>query len=212
MRSNLQAASQAPSFNLVANGKSSGEAFEFQVFDPTGKLKEVRVPDGLILEPIERGAAKPVSAGPGQKTSSHKLSAFCVNFEKEPPEPDQLFRVASPEIQEQYKPVRAVIRAGRELSEAGKFHPDSDPKAYADSIRQYALWTKLEGWDQQKFADNFVERTKKNAEALHMKWTQQMESALRNVVPGRWKDITQVLQRADEISQAAGAKQGAGSQ
>ena len=141
VRSNLQAASQAPSFNLVANGKSSGEAFEFQVFDPRGKLKEVRVPDGLILEPIERGAAKPVSAGPGQKTSSHKLSAFCVNFEKEPPEPDQLFRVASPEIQEQYKPVRAVIRAGRELSEAGKFHPDSDPKAYADSIRQYALWT-----------------------------------------------------------------------
>ncbi|MGB9245016.1 MAG: hypothetical protein WCC03_16815 [Candidatus Acidiferrales bacterium] len=194
---------RVPAFNLVANGKSSGDAFEFQVIDPTGKLREIRVPDGLILEPIGRDAVKPVTAEPGQKMSSRKLSAFCVDFAKEPPEQNGLFRVAAPEIQENYKPVRAVIRAGRELAEAGKFHPDSEPKAYADSIRQYALWTKLEGWNQQQFADHFVERTKKNAEALHVKWTPQMESALRNVVPGRWNDIMQVLQRVDEISQAA---------
>jgi hypothetical protein len=81
-----------------------------------------------------------------------------VNYAKEPPDPDELFRVAPPEVQEQYKPIRAVIRAGRELAEAGKFSPDSEPKAYVESIRQYALWTKLEGWDQQKFADHFVER------------------------------------------------------
>ena len=103
-----------------------------------------------------------------------------------------------------------MIRAGRELAEAGKFHPDSDPKAYADSIRQYALWTKLEGWDQQKFADNFLARTKKNAEALHVKWTPQMESSLRSVVPGRWNDISQVLARADQISQAANSKEKTG--
>ena len=157
----VRSVAEAPSFNLVANGKSSGEAFEFQVIDPTGKLKEIRVPDGLILEPIERDAMKPVTAEPGQKMSSHKLSAFCVDFAKEPPEQNGLFRVALPEVQEKYKPVRAVIRAGRELAEAGKFHPDSEPKAYMDSIRQYALWTKLEGWNQQQFADHFVERTGK---------------------------------------------------
>jgi hypothetical protein len=203
---------EEPSFNFVANGKSSGEAFEFQVFDPTGKLKEIRIADGLILEPIERGAAKPVAGKPGERTSSHKLSAFCVDFAKEPPEQDGLFRVAAPEIQKKYKPVRAVIRAGRELAEAGKFHPDSEPKAYADSIRQYALWTKLEGWNQQQFADHFVERTRKNAEALHVKWTPQMEGALRNAAPGRWQDITQVLQRAGEISQARNSSGKAGTQ
>src|SRR5579864_3282565 len=203
---------EEPSFNLVANGKSSGEAFEFQVFDPTGKLKEIRIPDGLILEPIERGAAKPVAGKPGERRSSHKLSAFCVDFAKEPPEQDGLFRVAAPEIQKKYKPVRAVIRAGRELAEAGNFHPDSEPKAYADSIRQYALWTKLEGWNQQQFTDHFVERTRKNAEAMQVKWTPQMESTLRNAAPGRWNDITQVLQRADEISQARISSSKAGAQ
>jgi hypothetical protein len=201
LEANPQAAG-APSFNLVANGNSSGEAFEFQVFDPTGKLKEIRVPDGLILEPLEPGAVKPVSAKPGDKKSSHKLSAYCVNYDKDPPDPNGLFRIAAPETQEKYKGVRAVMRAGRELAAAGKLHPDSDPAAYVISIRQYAIWTRLENWNQQKFAEVLLEKTRKIAADSKVQWTKEMEQALLALVPGRWRDISMVLEEARRLEGA----------
>jgi len=196
-------AAGAPEFNLIANGNASGEAFEFQVFDSTGKLKEIRVPDGLILEPLERGSVQPVAGKPGEKKSSHRLSAYCVNYDKDAPEPNGLYRIAAPQIQEQYKPVRSVMRAGRELAAAGKFHPDSDPAAYVLAIRQYALWTKLENWNEQQFADVFVEKTRRIAVESKVEWNKDMEQAIRALVPGRWRDISLVLEAARELEAAA---------
>ena len=41
-----------------------------------------------------------------------------------------------------------------------------------------------------------MDRTKKNAEARNVKWTPVIEQALRSAVPGRWADITQLLNLA----------------
>jgi hypothetical protein len=195
-------------FSLVANGNSSGEAFELRVADPSGKLREIRAPDGLIVEPLERDSAKPVSAAPGKKLVSHKLNAYCVDYAKDPPEPDAIYRVAAPDIQEQYKPIRMVMRAGRELAAAGKFHPDTDALAYNISIRQYALWTKLENWNEEKFGEVFLEKTRKIAADSKVEWNKEMDQALRALIPGRWRDISMVLEQARKLeaaSQAAGA-------
>jgi hypothetical protein len=192
-------------FSFVANGNASGEAFELLVANPSGQLQEIRAPDGLILEPVARGSAKPVSPAPGQKLSSHKLNAYCVKYDKDPPDPDAIYRVAAPQIQEQYKPIRFVIRAGRELAAAGKFHPDSDPAAYILSIRQYALWTKLENWNEQQFADVFVEKTHRIAAESKVEWNKDMEQAIRALVPGRWRDISLVIDEARKLEAAAPA-------
>ena len=135
--------------------------------------------------------------------TTHKLRAYCVDYAKAPPEPDGVFRVAAPEIQDKYKPIRTVMQAGRELATAGKFHPDSDPAAYADSIRQYSLWTKLEHWDEQKFGEVFLEKTKENTVAAKVKWTKQMDQAVRALIPGRWRDISMVIEEAQKLSSAA---------
>ena len=204
-QSSSQAAPQAAapiSFSFVANGNASGEAFELRVVDPSGKLQEIRAPDGLILEPLERGSVIPVSAGPGQKLVSRKLNAYCVKYDEDPPEPDAIYRVAAPEIQEQYKPIRSVMRAGRELAAAGKFHPDTDATAYIISIRQYALWTKLENWNEEKFGEVFREKTKKIAEDSKIPWTKELDQALRALVPGRWRDISMVLEQARKLEAA----------
>ena len=199
-------------YSLVANGTSSGEGLELQVLDPSGKLKKVAMPEGVALEPLERSSRRPVAenAPKGANVVTKPVTIYCAEFSKAPPEPGMQYRIAPQAIQQTYAPAKPVLRAGRELAAAGKLHPDSDPKAYVDSIRQYALWTRLEGWDQKRFGDMFVERTKKNAEALHVKWTPQMENALRGAVPGRWNDISQVLQRADQISKAKQTKRKAG--
>jgi hypothetical protein len=54
-------------------------------------------------------------------------------------------------LQDQYRALRAVLRAGRELAAAGRLHPDSEPSAYATSIRQWAslssqLPSKVSSW------------------------------------------------------------------
>ncbi len=191
------------SFSIVANGNSMGEAFELQVLDPTGKVKKIAMPEGVVLQPLKPGSAKPVATRAGGNVLTKKLYAYCLDFAKLSPEPGQLYRIAPQALQEKFKPLRAVLQGGRQLAAAGQLHPDSDPKAYVDSIRQYALWTKLENWDMQKFGEMFVQRTKKNAEALNVKWTKEMENALRGVVPGRWRDISAVLEQAKGIAQAA---------
>jgi hypothetical protein len=191
--------------SVVANGKSSGEAFELQVADPTGKVKRARMPEGTVLEPMKRGSAQQAPARGGGNTLKQQLTAYCLEFAKLPPETGMLFRLADPATQEKFKPLRSVLKAGRELAASGQLHPDSNPKAYVDSIRQYAVWTKLGNWDQQKFTGMFVERTRKNAEALHVKWTPEMENALRAAAPGRWRDISQVLEQAQALDRAAKA-------
>jgi hypothetical protein len=190
------------SFSIVANGNSSGEAFELQVFDPTGKVKRIAMPEGVVLQALGTGSAKPAEVRTVGNKLTKQLTAYCLEFAKLPPEPGQLYRVAPQALQEKFKPLRDVLRAGRELAGAGQLHPDSDPKEYADAVRQYSLWAKLENWGEQKFTEMFVERTKKNAQAVKVKWTKQMENALLGMAPGRWRDISMVLAEAEKLSRA----------
>jgi len=188
-------------YSLVANGNSSGQALELQVFDPSGRLKDPDVPEGTILEPVKQGSAKSLAEMmPGANILRKPLEAFCVDYLKLPPEANMLYRLAPQAVQDKLSPVRAVMQAGRELAAAGKFHPDSDAAAYNDSIRQYALWSKIEGWGEDKFGEVFVEKTKQNALSNKIKWTKQIEQAVRGLVPGRWRDISMVLDEAAKVS------------
>ncbi|GAC1661041.1 MAG: hypothetical protein NVS9B4_12750 [Candidatus Acidiferrum sp.] len=190
---------------LVATGNSSGEAFQLQVRDPSGRTERAALPEGVVLEPVKPGGAKPPAAQGMSNLLTQQIGGFCVQFLKLPPEIGMVYKIAGPMMQEKYQPARLVLQAGRALAEKGKLHPDSDPDSYADSVRQYAVWAKQEGWDEKKFGDNFVERTKKNAEVRKVKWSQQIETALRGAVPGRWRDITQVLELAGAWQKSTGS-------
>jgi hypothetical protein len=188
-------------YSLVANGNSSGEAFELQVFDPSGRLTNVELPEGLVVEPLQPGSAKPVAeTAKGAKLLTKTLTAYCANYAKLPPKPGMLYRIAPQSVQDQFAPMRYVLQAGREAEAAGKFHPDSDAAAYNDSIRQYALWTKKENWDEQKFGEVFLEKTKENALTAKVQWTPELEQAVRALIPGRWRDISIVLEDAKRLS------------
>lgn len=209
--SSSSASSQKPigiPYSIVSNGKSSGDALELQVLDSSGKIKRIGVPEGTVLEPVKLGTAQPVAARPGNGTHllTKHLNAFCLEFAKLPPQDGMQYRLAPQALQDKYKPVRSVLQAGRELAASGKLHPDSDPAEYADAIRQYALWSQLENWGQQEFTQKFLEHTKKNAAAQQVKWTQQMEQAILGLAPGRWRDVSMVLDYAQKLSGAKGSK------
>jgi hypothetical protein len=185
-------------YSFIPNGNASGNTFKLRVVDPTGKLQKVRARDGLILQPLKPVAAAPVEAGPGGKELVYEVTAFCVDYAKLPPDPNQLYRVAPPYVQAHYGNIGPVIRAGRELAEAGKFHRN-DP-AYKVLAQQYALWAQLGHWNQQQFTEVFLEKTKTDAEKENVKWTKQLEQSLMGIVPGMWGDIQMIQDAAAKLS------------
>jgi hypothetical protein len=176
------------------------------VQDPSGKVKKIAVPEGTVLEPVKPGSAQPVSRGSGGGTHllTKQLTAYCLEFTKLPPDEGMLYRIAPQPTQDRYKPILSVLHAGRMLAASGKLHPDSDPAEYADAIRQYALWSRLENWGEQEFTNEFLEHTKKNAQSMQVKWTKQMEQAILSLAPGRWRDISMVLDSAQKLSGGTG--------
>src|SRR5205814_431121 len=128
---------------------------------------------------------------------TQKLDAYCMEMLKVPPELGTVFRIAGTELQKKFAPMRRVLDAGRKLQQAGMLKPDSDPKAYFAAIKQWALWSKERNFNETSYADAFVEHTKKNAEAGGRKWTKELETAIRGLVPNRWTDITKILRAAE---------------
>jgi hypothetical protein len=205
-----QTAPSSFTYSIVSNGKSTGEAFQLQLLDTTGKVKSVRMRSGTVLEAIKKGVTQPVTENAGGKVVTQPLNGFCLQFGKQPPAQGTLYRMADESVQQKYSPMRFIARASEQMGQNKAFHPDSDPKAYTDAILQYALWSELEGWNQEKFTQHFVERTKENADALHVKWTNEMENALRAAAPGRWKDISEMLQEAQVLEKDSGQGRGRG--
>jgi hypothetical protein len=195
----------APTFtySIVSNGKSQGQAFELQVADPTGKVKTVAMRDGTIIEAIKPGVTEPVTAPAGGSVVKQPLNAYCLEFHKPPPAEGTLYRIADQATQEKFSSLRFLDRAAAQMSQNNQFHPDNNPEAYKNTIFQYATWSTLEGWGQEEFTQHWVERTKENAQDLHVPWTKQMEDTLRNAAPGRWGDISAMMSQAQALEKAS---------
>jgi hypothetical protein len=83
------------------------------------------------------------------------------------------------------------------LAASGQLHPDTDPTGYADSIKQWAIWSRLEHWTPSDLERNFVDRMRKNVEALGQKWNKNLETQVRQLLPNRMRDIAAVQAAAD---------------
>lgn len=183
---------------FTATGVSSGDFFEMEIVDPSGQRRRGIVPDGVVLEPVagERPRPVPPRAGVTRQT----VAGFCLDFAKELPAAGTQYRLASAPTQAQFGPLRNVLAASRQLALQGLLHPDSNATGYFTFIRQYAVWAKRENWDVKKFGEAFVERTKKNVLAMKANWTAAMEQGVRAAIPGRWRDIEEVLRLSNQIA------------
>jgi hypothetical protein len=196
--------SAEPSATLVSTGSSTGDAFRLRITDPSGRTRKISMPEGLVLQPIKQpnsaASAPPAAAQPAGASRATAIGAFCLEFAKLPPSAGMLYQVAPQALQQKFKSLQSVLQAATRLQQMGGLHPDSNPKTYADSIKQYALWTRIGHWDAKTFEDSFVELTKKNVAALKQNWTQAMETTIRGAAPGRWRDVQAVLQQADALA------------
>ena len=183
--------------SLVATGSSSGDVLQLQAVNASGEPVRIAMNPGTVVVPVRRGASTPVAAKAKGGLKTESVRGFCLEFAKAPPAPGTMYRVADAGAAGRYRPLIRVLEAANGLARQGGLHPDSDPSGYADSIRQWALWARLAGWDAAQFAEAFVSRTRKNVEEMKRPWTPEMEAAIRAAAPGRWRDIEQVLGAAE---------------
>lgn len=186
-------------FLITSQGGSTGKNLTMQVLNFAGK--PVSLQGMIALEPLKKDAQQKVTqafsklAG-RQVPTKVDLSAYCLEFLKLPPIAGQVMRVAPPDVQKRFEPMKRVMAAANRLTQTGALKPDSNPASYADSIKQWAIWTAQEKFDQSTFGDAFVNHTKKNVEAAGQKWSKAIEDQIRRVVPNRWNDISQILKLA----------------
>jgi hypothetical protein len=184
---------------LTSLGGSTGEALQIQVLNPAGGPIKLGG-NGLVVEPIRREAQQKVQKVIAQFAAKNpitaKVNGYCLEFLRQPPGAGTMFRMASPELQKRFAPMRRVLQAAQRMEKLGLMKPDSDPTEYYHSIKQWALWAKTEKFDVRRFGDAFVEHAKKNLKAAGRQWTGQIEDVIRGVVPHRWEQITQVLTMA----------------
>lgn len=192
---------------LTSLGTSMGEAFQIQVaHDGTTPLNLQG--SGVIVEALKpavaRQARRQINQLARRNPVTQKLDAYCVEFLRQPPSLGTIFRVANPEIQKKFAPMRSLLHAAHRLQQAGVLRPDSDPRAYFSAIKQWALWTKERNFNEKSYGEAFIEHTRKGAIERGARWTNQLESSLRALVPGRWADITKIVNTAEGGLRASG--------
>ena len=188
---------------FVSLGTATGEAFDASILNETGGPISLKG-DGIVLESIAKGAQDSVrkqvqdavKAHHGKPPATVRISSYCLDYLKPPPVAGGLFRVAAADVQAKYASLRKVLQSAEELEKLGRLAPDIDPKEYFHQIRQWALWSKAEGFTKETFAKEFVDHARKNFTAARQPWTKQIESQIAGLVPHRWQEITMVLQEA----------------
>jgi hypothetical protein len=188
---------------LIATGNSTGRVFRLQALNGGSLPISVSAPDGLVLQPIKQAARSAVEKL-DSKIPGADITGYCLDFGKLPPTSGTLYRVADEQMQQRFAPLAGVLRAERKLAAAGLLHPDSDPAAYGESIRQWALWSRIEHFDLKDFEQHFIQYTRKNLEGAGQKWSGDLERGVRQLAGNRWQDITAVWSEADRLAGSSG--------
>ncbi|MBY0497934.1 MAG: hypothetical protein K2Y23_27320 [Cyanobacteria bacterium] len=197
-----QAASRSPVQMLLTSlGQSTGQAFDLQVFNGTGRSFKLAA-QSLVVEPLKDEVKRQVQNGMQQliRSTSNpitaKINGYCLEFLKAPPTAGTLFKIAAPELQQRFAPMRQIMDASRRVQQLGQLRPDSNPDGYFHSIRQWAMWTVEQKLNEKTFANSFVEHTKKAVTAQKQPWSNDTENIIRKAAPNRWNDIQKVLSAA----------------
>lgn len=189
---------------LTSLGQSTGQAFDLQIFNGTGNPLKLAA-QSLVVEPLKDEVKKQVQSGMQRllRTSSNpvtaKLNGYCLDFLKLPPTAGTLFKLASPELQKRFAPIRNIMDASRRVQQLGQLRPDSNPEGYFHAIRQWSMWTVQQKFNERTFADAFVEHTRKVVTGNKQPWSKDTEATIRKAAPNRWQDIQRILSAAQVV-------------
>lgn len=184
---------------LTDRGGSTGKTLAMQVLNLSGQ--QVRLSSlPFVIEPLKQQVQQRVQQAFTRLVKAAPvtvdLAGYCLEFTKLPPAANQIYRLAPAAVQRQFEPMSRVLRSAFRVQQAGALRPDSSPAAYADSIKQWAIWAVEQNFNERRFTEAFLGHTKKNVEAAGQPWSKPAEEMVRKVASNRWRDIARVLQGA----------------
>jgi hypothetical protein len=184
---------------LTDQGGSTGKTLAMQILNLSGK--PVRLSSTpFSVEPLKQEAQQRIQQAFGRLSKAAPvrldLAAYCVELFKAPPRPNTILRLAPPAVQQKFAPMTKVLQSAYRVQKAGLLRPDSNPAAYTDSIKQWAVWAVEQRFNETRFTEAFAAHTKKNVEAAGQQWSKPADDMIRKVSPNRWQDILKVLKGA----------------
>jgi len=184
-----------PMIYLTSLGVSTGEAFRVHVVsDEPVDLRDVVVAEAVAVPESDRRRIEARLRAEG--AASFSADGYCLEFERAVPPAGTMYRLAPREVQSAHAPVRRMLAASRNLRQRGALAPDSDPERYFHTMRQWAIWTFEQGFDEEGFEEAFVLRTRENFRSAGAEWNDEVEGAVRALVPNRWRDVRAILREA----------------
>jgi hypothetical protein len=190
---------------VTSLGRLGADAFRVTVVNDGGMPMALE-PGVVALEPVARLTARELqrelSALSRFPQRTFATRGYCLEREKNPPATGTVFRLAPVERQRELQSVNRLLRAAHRLREAKALNPDTDPEDHYHSIVQWAIWAHAERFDERAFASAFTAYTRKNVSAAGHRWSREVEDAVREIVPNRWRDISRVLNEAQQHAPA----------
>jgi hypothetical protein len=197
------AATSSPQIKIVLTslGRSSGDAFQMTIVNE-GRDPVTLRSDAFVLEPVgnvtTEAIERELALGAGRSTTT--IKAYCLEFLKQPPVQGMIFRLAPVDVQRRFAGVGPIFKASHALREAGRLRPGAgdprDAESYVDDVRQWAIWTREQGFDERSYTRAFVEHARKNVEGAGTRWTRELEQAFGRLAPGQWQAVQLVLSEA----------------
>jgi hypothetical protein len=183
---------------FTSTGVSAGEAFRMVLVNESGEPIELSN-DPFVLEPLARLSQKEIDRELQRLGAAKRLTVtalgYCLEFAKLAPPAGMVFRVASLPVQQKFAAARPVMQASQTLLDAGQLTGGTGG-SYLHQVRQWAIWTLEQRFDEAGFVRAFLEHARKNLESSGRRLTRELEAAVRQALPARWQDVQQVLNAA----------------
>jgi hypothetical protein len=182
---------------LRSLGESTGRAFQLQM-ESEGPIRFNG--EGIVVEPLvihdqaRLALEQEITQLAARNPVTRVLNAYCLEFMKQPPSVNQVFRIAEEQLQVQYAPAANILKAGRKLIDDGVF--EDHPLDYIHSIKQWALWVHEGQFGVEEFSERFLAHAEDNFTVAGLPWTDQIAEMVGLSVPGRWDHVDQVLTEA----------------
>src|SRR6185436_2405642 len=151
---------------LTSLGGYTGDVMQMRVINGTGRPLSL-AGETFAMEPLKKDAADDARKAfereekvAGKPAPLLRVNAYCLEFLKHPPEAGMVFRLADAGAQERFRPMRRSLAASRRLDETGQLKPDMNRRDYLHSVRQWAVWTREQGFTEESFGKAFLEQSK----------------------------------------------------
>jgi hypothetical protein len=180
-------------------GRSTGDAVQMTIVNDGNVPVEI-ASDGFSLVPLSaltaRDVERELQSLAGRPRVTMTLKAYCRDIDKPVPAAGTVMRLADSRVHAGMRPIQRMLAAARRLVEAGTLKPDVDRETYLDSIRQWALWTMQERFDERAFTTAFAAHTRRNVEASGERWRREYDREVRELAASRWRAVQRVLTEA----------------